>query len=178
MAVTVMAVPLQSAQLTSPTQTGLPKVLEPTDTARDLVTAMASVMLNPATDMAVTVMSVPLQSAQSASPTQTGLPKVLEPTDTARDLVTAMASVMLNPATDMAVMAVALQGTQLASLTPTGLPRVLEPGVGTTMVKTESFMTKSLPLTATANAKSFNNCCNTNSLSIFTRHEKIHKNYT
>merc|ERR1719481_2036987 len=170
MAVTVMAVPLQSAQLASPTQTGLPKVLEPTDTARDLVTAMASVMLNPATDMAVTVMAAPLQSAQSASPTQTGLPRVLEPTDTARD--TAMASVMLNPATDMAVMAVALQGTQLASLTPTGLPRVLEPGVGTTMVKTESFMTKSLPLTATANAKSFNNCCNTNSLSIFTRHEK------
>merc|ERR1719443_2690991 len=106
-------------------------------------------------------MAVPLQSAQSASPTQTGLPRVLEPTDTARD-----------PATDMAVMAVALQGTQLASLTPTGLPRVLEPGVGTTMVKTESFLTKSLPLTATANAKSFNNCCNTNSLSIFTRHEK------
>merc|ERR1719259_340891 len=152
----VMAVALQGTQLASLTQTGLPKVLEPTDTARDLVTAMASVMLNPATDMAVTVMAVPLQSAQSASPTQTGLPRVLEPTDTARDLVTA----------------VALQGTQLASLTPTGLPRVLEPGVGTTMVKTESFMTKSLPLTATANAKSFNNCCNTNSLSIFTRHEK------
>merc|ERR1719312_222120 len=98
----VMAVPLQSAQSASPTQTGLPKVLEPTDTARDLVTAMASVMLNPATDMGVMVMAVPLQSAQSASPTQTGLPKVLEPTDTARDLVTAMASVMLNPATDMA----------------------------------------------------------------------------
>merc|ERR1719259_329796 len=154
----VMAVGLQGTQLASLTQTGLPKVLEPTDTARDLVTAMASVMLNPATDMAVTVMAMPLQSAQSASPTQTGLPRVLEPTDTARDLVTAMA--------------VALQGTQLASLTPTGLPRVLEPGVGTTMVKTESFMTKSLPLTATANAKSFNNCCNTNSLSIFTSHEK------
>merc|ERR1719312_1167670 len=153
-----MAVPLQSAQLASPTQTGLPKVLEPTDTARDLVTAMASAMLNLAMDMAV-----PLQSAQSASPTQTGLPKVLEPTDTARDLATDMA---------VMVMAVALQGTQLATPTPTGLPRVLEPGVGTTMVKTASFMTKKLPLTATANAKSFNNCCNTNSLSIFTRHEK------
>merc|ERR1712200_152542 len=98
------------------------------DTARDMVTAMASVMLNPAMDMAEMVMAVPLQSAQSASPTPTGLPKVLEPTDTARDLVTAMASVMLNPATDMAVMvmAVASQGTQLEFPTPTGLPRVLE----------------------------------------------------
>merc|ERR1712055_1047854 len=128
--------------------------------------------------MAVMVMAVALQGIQLASPTQTGLPKVSEPTDTARDFVTAMASVMLNPATDMAgmVMAVALQGTQLASLTPTGLPRALEPGVGSTMVKTASFLTKSLPLTATANAKSFNNCCNTNSSSIFTRHEKIQKN--
>merc|ERR1712200_232181 len=115
------------------------------DTARDLVTAMASVMLNPAMDMADMVMAVPLQSTQLASPTPTGLPKVLEPTD--------MASVMLNPATDMAVMvmAVALQGTQLEFPTPTGLPRVLEPGVATTMVKTASFLTKSLPLTATAN---------------------------
>merc|ERR1711973_286093 len=125
--------------------------------------------------MAVMVMAVPLQGTQLASPTPTGPPKVLEPTDTAKDLVTAMASVMLNPATDMAVMvmamAVALQGTQLASPTPTGLPRVLEPSVGTTMVKTASFLTKSLPLTATANAKSFNNCCNINSTSTFTRHE-------
>merc|ERR1711973_247607 len=100
-------------------------VLEPTDTARDLVTAMASVVLNPATGMAVMVMAVPLQGTQLASPTQTGLPKVLEPTDTARDLVMAMASAMLSPATDMAVMvmamAMALQGTQQASPSPTGL---------------------------------------------------------
>merc|ERR1711973_957475 len=175
MAVMVMAVPLQGTQLASPTQTGLPRVLELTDTARDLVTAMASVMLSLATDMAVMVMAVPLQGTQSAFPTPTGLPKVLEPTDTARDLVTAMASGMLNPATDMAVMvmAVPLQDAQSAfpTPTPTGLPRVLEPSVGTTMVKTASFLTKGLPLTATANAKSFNNCCNINSTSTFTRHE-------
>ena len=95
--------------------------------------------------------------------------------DMALDFIMAMASVMLNLATDMGVMAVALQGTQLASPTPTGLPRDLEPDVGSTMVKTAPFLTRSLPLSATAYAKSFNNCCNTNSSSIFTRHEKIYK---